>query len=189
MPIELLDRPSSRCRTKRRRTRTLCPLILLLGVACTSAPKTPEIQSTPPRPPRPTAQEPEPDPGHAWLIFGTDTVDAEVARSAVDRRTGLMNRTTVPEGTGMLFVFPTEDYRSFWMRDTFVALDIAFMGRDFTIIGIHALEPESSEFTRSSAPAKYALEVAQGWFAKKGILAGDTPRAVFGPTPGPGSSR
>ena len=130
---------------------------------------------------RTTAASTEPRPmiGTAWVIFGTDTVVAEVARSNEERAQGLMYREEVPDGTGMLFVFPDLAVRSFWMQNTYVALDIAYMAADMRIINIEPLEPESTTSVPSNAPAQYALEVRQGWFAEKGIEAGTVPRIIF----------
>ncbi|MGD2070286.1 MAG: DUF192 domain-containing protein, partial [Gemmatimonadota bacterium] len=61
-----------------------------------------------------------PLPGNAWVIFGADTVVAEVARTAEERSRGLMYRDDVPDGTGMLFVFDRPDVQSFWMENTYV---------------------------------------------------------------------
>ncbi len=117
--------------------------------------------------------------GTAWVIFGADTVVAEVARSTEERAEGLMYREEVPEGTGMLFVFPDVAIRSFWMQNTYVALDIAYMGADMRILNIEQLEPLNTTSVPSNGPAQYALEVRQGWFADKGITAGALPQIVF----------
>ena len=77
-----------------------------------------------------TVSGPRPPAGHAWVIFGADTVLAEVAASADEREQGLMYRDDVPDGTGMLFVFPDVSVRSFWMANTYVPLDIAFRLKD-----------------------------------------------------------
>ena len=79
---------------------------------------------------------PRPAPGTAWVIFGTDTVVAEVAGIPEQREKGLMDRDAVPDGTGMLFVFPRMEERSFWMRNTYVPLDIAFFDDSNQLAGI-----------------------------------------------------
>ena len=118
--------------------------------------------------------------GRAWLVFGNDTVNAEVASTPGQRSQGLMGRPSVPSGTGMLFVFAEEDDRSFWMRNTLVALDIAFMNSQFEVVDIQQMEAESENFHDSRQPAMYALEVPKGWFATHGVRVGDKPRVVFG---------
>ncbi|MEX2526292.1 MAG: DUF192 domain-containing protein [Gemmatimonadota bacterium] len=123
---------------------------------------------------------PRPSRGHAWVIFGADTVVAEVAATADARARGLMHRESLPHGTGMLFVFPDSQTRSFWMRNTFIPLDIAYLDSSLRIVDIQAMEPEDENLYPSAAPAMYALEVPQGWFAGKEISVGATAELVMG---------
>ena len=129
---------------------------------------------------QPTAQASRPPAGYAWVIFGADTVVAEVAASAEERSEGLMYRDTVPDGTGMLFVFPDNAVRSFWMANTYVPLDIAYLDPSFRVVDIMAMEPLVTESYVSRAPAMYGLEVRQGWYAEQGIDVGDQAEIVFG---------
>lgn len=119
--------------------------------------------------------------GRAWVVVGADTVVAEVARTPEERSEGLMFREDLPPGTGMLFVFEDLQSRSFWMRNTFVALSIAFLDENQRIVDIQDMEPEDEDLTRSKAPALFALEVPQGWFGEHGIEVGDQAEIVFGP--------
>ncbi|NNF29492.1 MAG: DUF192 domain-containing protein [Gemmatimonadetes bacterium] len=122
-----------------------------------------------------------PPPGYAWVIFETDTVRAEVASTPEAREQGLMGRLEVPSGTGMLFVFPETELRSFWMKDTFVSLDIAFINESFEVVDIQQMEAEDTNLTDAAAPSAFALEVLQGWMAEHGIEVGDRVTIVFGP--------
>lgn len=115
------------------------------------------------------------------MVFGADTVVAEVASEPAEREQGLMNRAAVPDGTGMLFVFPESEYRSFWMKDTRVPLDIAFFDDGYRIAGIKQMEPMDESLTDSDAPTALVLEVRRGWFAERGIGPGDEATVVFGP--------
>jgi len=117
----------------------------------------------------------------AWVVLGPDTVVAEVASTAEERREGLMYREDLPDGTGMLFVFPDERPRSFWMANTFIPLDIAFIDSGSRIVDIRQMEPETTDLTESDAPAMFALEVRQGWFADRGVEIGLQLEIVFGP--------
>jgi uncharacterized membrane protein (UPF0127 family) len=121
-----------------------------------------------------------PPAGHAWVIFGADTVLAEVAATADERAEGLMYREAVPDGTGMLFVFPDVSVRGFWMANTYVALDVAFLDPSFNVVDIIAMQPLVTETYTSRAPAMYGLEVRQGWFADNGIGVGSRAQVVFG---------
>ncbi|HSG48392.1 MAG TPA: DUF192 domain-containing protein, partial [Longimicrobiales bacterium] len=116
----------------------------------------------------------------AWIIFGADTVVAEVARTEDERAQGLMHREALDPDAGMLFVFPESAVRSFWMQNTYIPLDIAYMDAQFRIVDIQQMEPMTTEPHMSRAPAMYALEVNQGWFRDHGVSVGDAPQVVFG---------
>ncbi len=116
---------------------------------------------------------------HALVIFAGDTVRAEVADDFSERSQGLMYRDEIPDGTGMLFVFEREQAQSFWMKDTYVDLDIAFLDARFRIVDIRHMEAESEEIVASRAPALYALEVRRGWFEEEGIRVGDVAEVRF----------
>ncbi|HSG07948.1 MAG TPA: DUF192 domain-containing protein [Longimicrobiales bacterium] len=155
-------------------------MAVLVGVACTPADgDTPEARTGVPAAAL-QAPAPRPAPDHAWVIFGADTVVAEVARTADQRAEGLMYRQELPDGVGMLFVFETSEVRSFWMQNTYVALDIAYMDASFTIVDIQQMEPLTTDPHESRGPAMFALEVRKGWFAERGIRVGDRAEVVFG---------
>ncbi len=121
-----------------------------------------------------------PQAGYAWVIFGADTVVAEVASTQDERAKGLMYREEVPDGTGMLFVFQDNQPRSFWMANTYIALDIAYMNPSYRVVDIIAMEPLITDSYPSDAPAMFGLEVRQGWFEENGIAVGAQARIVFG---------
>jgi len=126
-------------------------------------------------------QEGLPPRGEAWVIFGADTVRSELARTPEEREEGLMFRETLEEGRGMLFVFPDSQIRSFWMRNTLIPLDIAYLDESLRIVDIQAMDPQTDDAHPSARPAMFALEVPQGWFGKMGIEVGDQAQVVFGP--------
>ena len=83
---------------------------------------------------------------------------------------------------GMLFVFPDEQVRSFWMKDTIISLDIAFARADGTIVATHAMPPLTLRSFGSVEPAMFALEMAAGSFDRLGIAPGDQidiPDSIF----------
>jgi len=123
----------------------------------------------------------EPRPDVAVIVFGADTVVAEVMDTPAERSGGLQFRDNVPDGTGMLFVFQSEAPRSFWMKDTYIALDIAYLDVSFRIVDIQQMEPQTEELHNSAGPAMFALEVRKGWFAEKGIGVGAQAKVVFDP--------
>lgn len=97
---------------------------------------------------------------------------AEVAATDNARMTGLMHRRMMPENRGMLFVFPHAAPQSFWMMNTYIPLSIAFIDEHGAIVNIADMKPLTTDAHPSAKPAKYALEMNQGWFAKRGIKAG-----------------
>ncbi len=131
--------------------------------------------------PTSAAQHHLPPPGKAWVIFGKDTVRAEVARTEAQREKGLMYRDSVPAGTGMLFVFDQMGPQSFWMEHTYVDLDIAFMDASYRVVDIQQMKKHTTSPHQSAAPAMFALEVPEGWFEAHGIHVGSVPKVEFGP--------
>ena len=113
------------------------------------------------------------------VVFGSDTVRAELADTPETRGQGLMYRDAVPDGTGMLFVWDAEGERSIWMQNTYVALDVAFIDRNFRIVDIQQMEPQTTDIHDGASPAMFALEVRQGWFAERGIAVGDRCQLIF----------
>jgi len=96
----------------------------------------------------------------------------EIAETPQEQEVGLMYRKTLDENVGMLFVYPRPTLLSFWMKNTTIPLDVAFID-DAGIIGeIHELSPRSLEHVVSQVPYKYALEVNRMWFDKHGYAVG-----------------
>jgi uncharacterized membrane protein (UPF0127 family) len=108
-------------------------------------------------------------------------VEAEVADTPAARERGLSNTTRLENGTGMLFVFPTESSVAFVMRDMNYPLDMVFVGSDGEITTVHSapVPPEGtpeSELERYRGTAKWVLEVPRGWAARNNVSAGDSVR-------------
>lgn len=109
------------------------------------------------------------------IKLGTQTLVVEIADNNAKLAQGLMFRKSLPEGTGMLFVFPNEEVRSFWMKNTFIPLSIGYFNSNRELIDIQDMTPVRSEMQVdlptyvSKAPAQYALEVPKGWFGKHKI--------------------
>lgn len=100
-------------------------------------------------------------------------VSVEVAGTEAERQRGLMGRTALSDNAGMLFVFDRSQVLSFWMKDTLIPLSIAFIDSTGKIVDIQDMQPLDETTRISKAPAKYALEVNQGFFGKHGIKVGD----------------
>jgi uncharacterized membrane protein (UPF0127 family) len=112
------------------------------------------------------------------LQIGEHRLTVEVAATQESRRVGLMHRDHLPADGGMLFVYPDEQVRGFWMKDTRIPLSIAFVTRSGKIVRIADMKPFSTDRVSSLAPATYAIEVNQGWFAERGIEAGATVKGL-----------
>ena len=98
---------------------------------------------------------------------------AEIARTDSDKAHGYMGRKTIPDGTGMLFVWDRDQMMHFWMKNTPHPLSIAYIKSDGTICDILDMQPFSLADVASTSSARYALEVPQTWFSKVGIKVGD----------------
>lgn len=107
------------------------------------------------------------------LVIGNHKVTVEVAITPEQRSTGLMHRFSLRPDHGMLFVFERSEPLSFWMKNTFIPLSIAFIDEEGRILNIEDMVPQSETTHWSKGPARYALEMRKGWFAERGILAGN----------------
>lgn len=100
----------------------------------------------------------------------------EIAESPTARARGLMHRAKLPEGAGMLFVYPASAPREFWMKNTLIPLSVAFISGDFRILEILDMTPAKGggepPSYYSTHPARYALEVNRGWFERNGFGVG-----------------
>jgi uncharacterized membrane protein (UPF0127 family) len=108
------------------------------------------------------------------LLINNNVLYAEVASTPRQRAQGLQKREYLAPNKGMLFCFEREDYYAFWMHNTPLALDIAFLGSDKKIVDIQhmkPLDPEPRYLPKNKA--KYALEVNAGYFKEKNISVGD----------------
>ncbi len=101
-------------------------------------------------------------------------IDLEIADNEYERQLGLMNRKSMGETQGMLFIFQYERMQSFWMRNTLIPLDMMFVNKDNKIITIHKnTKTLSAQSYPSTAPAIYVVEVIGGFTDKYKIVVGD----------------
>jgi len=101
-------------------------------------------------------------------------IDIEVADDNQRRARGLMYRKSLPADAGMLFIFDTEEIQSFWMKNTYIPLDMLFINAYNEIITIHANTTPLKEWNYSSTqPALYVVEVNAGYCVRKNIAEGD----------------
>jgi uncharacterized protein len=112
------------------------------------------------------------------LTINGHKIAAEVATTADERATGLMNRFSLQPDHGMLFVFEKPEPLSFWMKNTYIPLSIAFIDGGGRIVNIEDMAPQTETTHWSRGPALYALEMRKGWFVERGIRAGDRVEGV-----------
>ena len=130
--------------------RSSIPLLVLWLAAAPAAAQLPEVSLT--------------IDGHA--------LTAEVAATTETRSQGLMHRRMLPEGRGMLFVFRETGAHAMWMMNTYIPLSVAFLDEGGRIINIEDMQPHTRDSHGAARPARYALEMNQGWFAKRKIKPG-----------------
>lgn len=110
------------------------------------------------------------------IKLGNELLECEIADTCEKRGKGLMGRTSLEEGKGMLFVYDRAQRLTFWMKETLIPLSIGFFDEQKTLIKILDMDPpigDSLVKYRSTAPARYALEVPQGWFERHRIQVGE----------------
>ena len=105
---------------------------------------------------------------------GDHVFSVEIAATPPTREVGLMNRRFMPTDRGMLFEFEREEPLSFWMKNTYIPLDMIFIGRSGKVTRVvERAEPLSETVIPSGGPAAAVLELNGGVAAAIGIRAGD----------------
>ena len=110
------------------------------------------------------------------LYINEKEIWVEVAKTPAERAKGLMGRKHLGQEEGMFFIFETEDYHAFWMKDTLIPLSIAFIDKSGRIVEIADMKPLSLDSHSPPKPVLYTLEMKKGWFSMNGIKVGDIVR-------------
>ncbi len=118
------------------------------------------------------AQTPQTQLQHTRLQAGMHLIDAQVALTPEQRSIGLMWRAELAQNEGMLFVFERAATQCFWMKNTLLPLTAAFVTDDGVIVNLADMQPGSETSHCSAKPVRFVLEMQQGWFARRGIVAG-----------------
>lgn len=113
------------------------------------------------------------------IVLAGKTLSVEIADTSEKMQRGLMFRKSLADNTGMLFIFPDEAPRSFWMKNTYIDLSIAFFDAAKKIVDIQEMKATSVMETApptypSQHLSKYALEMPKGWFTKNKIKVGES---------------
>ena len=111
------------------------------------------------------------------VSFGGAAVNSEIADTEAEREQGLMFRKELGKDEGMFFVFADEDFRSFWMKNTLISLDLLFIDSNKVVVdikeGFLPCKTDVFESYTSKAKAKYVLEVNSGFVAENNVMVGD----------------
>ena len=144
-------------------------LLLLLAIGCVL----PSLPATAQRVESIAPDKPQPRLPTMPLKIGRQSIKAEIAADDASRQRGMMFRTKMGANEGMLFVFAQDAYYAMWMRNTLLPLSLAFIDGTGRIVSLHEMAPRTETSHRAEAPARYALEMNAGWFARHGIKVGD----------------
>jgi uncharacterized membrane protein (UPF0127 family) len=106
------------------------------------------------------------------LKTGIYRIQAELADTPKAREIGLMNRTSMPTNSGMLFIFEQKAGHCFWMSNTKIPLSIAFIADDGKIVNIEEMQAQTTNNHCPQAPVRYALEMNKQWFSERVIVPG-----------------
>jgi len=110
----------------------------------------------------------------------------EVAVTPEEHARGLMYRSRLADDAGMVFVFEEPSIQRFWMKNTLIPLDMIFIGKDRTIVGVvQNAAPETETERMVGAPSQYVLEIGGGLSAKLGIHRGEAVDFQNVPSPTP----
>lgn len=159
--------------------RTAAWALLATALGCTGLPSPRSAAQTPARaaPTRPETDAPPPAYVELRGAEGPVRVEVELARTDAEQARGLAGRHYVRRGHGMLFVYPQSAHRQFWMRNTYVPLDMIFIGADRHVVGVVANAPPLTRELRAvEGDSQYVLEVGGGFAARHAIGPGTAVR-------------
>jgi len=106
------------------------------------------------------------------LTIGIHVIQAEYASSNEERMQGLMFRKQMGTNEGMMFRFDRNGKVCMWMKNTLLPLSVAFIDEEGSIINIEDMQPQTQDAHCTKKPARYALEMNQGWFKQKNLKPG-----------------
>ena len=141
--------------------KTTALMALLCALAFTTASPQAQAQSGP-----------QPKLATTPLTAGMHVIQAELALTPTQQMIGMMHRREMGTNEGMLFVYDEPHKLCFWMRNTLLPLTIAFIAEDGRIVNTADMKPLDESSHCASEPVRFALEMNQGWFAKRGLKPG-----------------
>ncbi len=150
--------------------------VLLLACVCallTACPKPPASPGASASADPTESGQPQPKLPTLKLWLGAHEMVTEIARTPTEHQVGMMWRTNMAEMEGMIFIFDQPGYRAFWMRNTLVPLDIAYIAPDGTLLEVHAAQPRNeTPLPSDSDRVQFVLETNQGWFQRNNVKPG-----------------
>ena len=105
--------------------------------------------------------------------IGGESFRIEVARTTEQKRQGLMNRKSLGDREGMIFVYDTDQHLAFWMKNTTIPLTQAYLSKEGRIMQIEQLKPLSLKSMISERAVRYGLELPAGVLDELGVKVGD----------------
>jgi len=106
------------------------------------------------------------------VLFDDKHLTLELADTDPKRQQGLMYRESLCQDCGMVFVYEQPRQVTYWMKDTFMPLDLAYISEDGLVVQVESLTPNSLEGKTTKQAIKYVVEMNQGWFAENHISVG-----------------
>jgi uncharacterized membrane protein (UPF0127 family) len=107
------------------------------------------------------------------VVIGGKSFRIEVARTDEQKREGLMNRKSLGQREGMIFVYETDQHLAFWMKNTTIPLTLVFLSKEGQITQIEQLKPLSLKSVVSERAVRYGLELPAGVLEELGVEVGD----------------
>lgn len=154
----------------------VCLLAIVLSVAVVGCNGKPEPAQVSTQPPTTIGRKiPLTQYKRATISVKSKQVQVYVADEQAERAEGLMfvKGDELGENEGMVFVFSNSEPLSFWMKNTMIPLDIAYLDASGKILNILQMQPLDESPHPSAGPAQYAVETHEGWFKRNGVRAGD----------------
>lgn len=154
----------------KRLSALLLACVCALLTACPKPPASPGASaSTDPT----ESGQPQPKLPTIKLWLGAHEMVTEIARTPIEHQVGMMWRTNMAEMEGMIFIFDEPGHRAFWMKNTLVPLDIAYIAPDGTLLEVHAAQPRNeASIPSGSDRVQFVLETRQGWFERNNVKPG-----------------
>ena len=157
--------------------------LLLAAAVLAGCKKTETVADAPPSPENSLPTQAQPKLSTMKIYLGAETLDAELALTEIQERTGMMFRTNIQDTDAMLFVFPFPQRANFWMKNCPESISAAYISPDGVIQEIHHLEKNDTNpvvIRRRKTSGIFVLETSDGWFARHNVNTGAVVRTERG---------